>query len=141
MTPERKATRKAQDSDSKRIRVAAAVIEREGKFLIGKRPRHKRHGGLWEFPGGKLKNGESINTAIRRELIEELKLEVVSIGSNLLSIHDPESPFLIEFIEVQVEGEPQLIEHERVRWCRPRELKALDFAPSDAHFIREHFLY
>ena len=49
----------------------AAVIERDGKLLVCRRPGHKRHGGLWEFPGGKLEPGETIVDAARRELDEE----------------------------------------------------------------------
>jgi 8-oxo-dGTP diphosphatase len=42
------------------VRVLAAVIERDGKYLICRRPQHKRHGGLWEFPGGKFEAGETL---------------------------------------------------------------------------------
>jgi len=52
--------------------VVAAVIERDGKYLLCQRPQGKRYGGLWEFPGGKLLAGESLLEAARRELREEL---------------------------------------------------------------------
>ena len=60
-------------------RVLAAVIERSGKFLMCRRPEHKNHGGLFEFPGGKLEAGESLADAARRELLEELALEVLDV--------------------------------------------------------------
>ena len=60
-----------------RVAVIAAVIQRGDKYLLGQRPEFKRHGGLWEFPGGKVHDGESRLEAIRRELAEELALKVV----------------------------------------------------------------
>ena len=56
------------------VPVVAAVIRREGRYLLGRRPGHKRHGGLWEFPGGKLHDGEDAEAAAHRELDEELAL-------------------------------------------------------------------
>ena len=67
------------------VRVVAAVIERasdEGaRLLVCRRPAHKRHGGLWEFPGGKVEAGEDLLHAARRELAEELALETETAGS------------------------------------------------------------
>ena len=58
-------------------RVLAAVIWEGDSVLICQRPPHKRHGGLWEFPGGKVRPGESRLDAARRELWEELNLKVL----------------------------------------------------------------
>jgi len=63
------------------IRVLASVIERDQKLLVCRRPVHKRHGGLWEFPGGKVQKGESDLEAARRELREELAVEVTGVGA------------------------------------------------------------
>ena len=57
------------------MRVLATVIRRDGRLLVCQRPSHKRHGGLWEFPGGKVEPGESDLAASRRELAEELGVE------------------------------------------------------------------
>src|SRR5690606_20769929 len=62
------------------IRVLAAVIRRDGRWLVCRRPAHKRHGGLWEFPGGKLEPGESLLEAATRELEEELAVRVTGVG-------------------------------------------------------------
>jgi 8-oxo-dGTP pyrophosphatase MutT (NUDIX family) len=70
------------------ITVAAAVIQQDGRYLLCRRPAHKRHGGLWEFPGGKLHDGESVTDAIRRELREELHVEPTSVGPVRASIPD-----------------------------------------------------
>lgn len=116
------------------IPVVAAVVRRGGRYLLGRRPEHKRHGGLWEFPGGKLLEGESRLAAARRELAEELGLEVVSLGALLHSVRDPGAPYLIEFVEVEVLGEPSAHEHSRVAWFTAAELGALALAPADACF-------
>jgi 8-oxo-dGTP pyrophosphatase MutT (NUDIX family) len=119
---------------SETINVLAAVVVRQGKYLICKRPAHKRHGGLWEFPGGKLEENEGWVEAAQRELLEELQLEVVDVGEPLLSIHDEGSPFTIVFVEVGVRGEPQLLEHDDYAWASTTELVTFDLAPSDLRF-------
>ena len=119
-----------------RIRVVAAVVERDGRFLLGRRPHNKRHGGLWEFPGGKLDEHEGPERAARRELAEEMELEVTSVGNVLLSVADPDSPFVIEFFEVQVRGEPRALEHSEVAWHAAHDLLGMPLAPADAAFVR-----
>ena len=121
-----------------RVRVVAAVIEREGRLLLCKRPSGKRHAGLWEFPGGKLLPGESVPDATRRELSEELAVEVVSVGERLLALPDPGSPFVVEFYPVEIAGEPVPLEHEALIWALPGELAGLDLAPSDRAFASRY---
>jgi mutator protein MutT len=116
------------------IRVVAAVVERDGHYLLGLRPREKRHGGLWEFPGGKLDEGETVQEAARRELREEMEVEVTTLGDHLLSIADEGSPFVIEFHAVTIVGEPVAHEHERLGWFAPSELRAMALAPADRTF-------
>ena len=115
----------------------AAVIEREGRLLLGRRPRGKRHGGLWEFPGGKVAAGESLGDAVARELWEELGLEVESLGPVLFRALDPGSPFEIIFVRVSVSGAPAPVEHEAFTWCPREELGSLVLAPADARFASE----
>ncbi len=120
------------------VPVVAAVIERGGRYLLGRRPAHKRHGGLWEFPGGKLHPGETLADATARELHEELGLEVETVGAELFRRRDPGSPFVIVFVEVRVAaGEPTAIEHERVEWFTPTAAAALPLAPTDRAFVEE----
>ena len=116
--------------------VVAAVIWRHGRYLVCRRPEHKRHGGLWEFPGGKLRNGESLADAVRRELAEELAVEVVSVGGVCYQHADQESRCLIRFIETEIAGMPIPKEHEEIRWCPPSELPLLSFPPADKAFVR-----
>ena len=116
------------------IPVIAAVIERAGVYLICQRPLEKRHGGLWEFPGGKLLDGEGPLEGASRELWEELELEVQTVGDPLLNLQDPNSDFLISFCPVEALGEPKPLEHIDVRWVEPSELLNFDLAPSDRQF-------
>jgi mutator protein MutT len=117
-----------------RIRVVAAVIRREGRYLVCRRPLDKQHGGLWEFPGGKVNAGETSADALRRELAEELALEAVALGVVLLSAVDGASPFVIDFVETFASGTPVLSEHTELGWFSPGELAELPLAPADARF-------
>jgi len=117
------------------IRVIAAVIRSDDRMLVGQRPPHKRHGGLWEFPGGKCENGESDAEAIQRELAEELAVDVIAVGQQLYAIHDPGSQFLIAFVPVEVQGQLTCLEHSELRWGTLDELALLPLAPSDRRFV------
>jgi 8-oxo-dGTP diphosphatase len=71
------------------IHVAAGIIlNAAGQVLLALRPSHKHQGGLWEFPGGKVEPGESVQVALRRELHEELNLEVGDCSPFVLIDHD-----------------------------------------------------
>jgi mutator protein MutT len=117
------------------ISVLAAVIRRNDKYLICQRPLHKRHGGLWEFPGGKLEPGETYLDAAKRELAEELGVKALAVGSPLFSIADPGSDFLIEFVPSEIVGEPQCLEHIDLKWLPVEQLSSLQLAPSDERFV------
>jgi 8-oxo-dGTP pyrophosphatase MutT (NUDIX family) len=119
------------------IPVIAAIIRRGERYLVGRRPAGKRHGGLWEFPGGKLLDGEDWLAAARRELAEELCIEVASVGEVLLTATDPDSPFDIHFVEVEVAPRvsPEALEHSEVGWFTADELHGLPMAPADAQMV------
>lgn len=119
-------------------RVVAAVIERENRVLVALRPPEKRHGGMWEFPGGKVEGTETDVDALRRELAEELALRVVSTSQPVGAFQDPGSPFLIVFVPAVVEGEPECREHVEVRWVHWGDLAALPLAPTDRRFVMMH---
>jgi 8-oxo-dGTP diphosphatase len=118
------------------IPVVAAVIDREGRYLLGRRPAHKRHGDLWEFPGGKMEGGEDFLSAARRELREELGLTAQAVGNELFRSADDGSPFVIHFVEVETAGTPAAFEHSEVGWFTLEQLTTLPLAPSDARFVR-----
>jgi mutator protein MutT len=116
------------------IRVIAAVVRKDAQYLVCRRPRHKRHGGLWEFPGGKIETGESSLGAARRELREELGVNVRAVASPMFSVVDPGSPFVIEFTPTEIVGTPTCLEHEEIQWSPLEDLLALTLAPSDRRF-------
>jgi mutator protein MutT len=117
-----------------KIQVMAAVITRDDQFLLCQRPAHKRHGGLWEFPGGKVEPGETQLSAVQRELHEELGVDVTAVGDVEFSIADPGSEFVIQFLRVTIVGEPRCLEHASLAWVSPAELLGAPLAPSDRHY-------
>jgi mutator protein MutT len=117
------------------IRVLAAVIERDNRFLLCKRPMDKRHGGLWEFPGGKIEAFETDLAAAQRELKEELALQATRVSPPEYSIQDAGSPFLIQFVRVDVLGEPICLEHSELAWVDGEHLLSYELAPSDRAFV------
>jgi mutator protein MutT len=119
------------------IRVIAAVIARGEKLLMCQRAPHKRHGGLWEFPGGKVEQGEDDESAARRELAEELGIDVLGVGRPELEIADPGSEFMIAFIPVRAAGEPVCHEHSALTWGTSTELACLPLAPSDRRYVEK----
>lgn len=119
-----------------KTRVVAAVMKRENRYLICQRPVHKRHGGLWEFPGGKCELGETDSDAVRRELQEELGIIVNNVGVVLFTAADPDSEFMIAFLPTTINGEPEPIEHSALAWATISELQQLPLAPSDRQFVQ-----
>ena len=120
----------------KSIRVVAAVLRRGDALLVGRRPESKRHGGMWEFPGGKIDPGETPTDTARRELAEELELKVTHVGDLLHAVRDGSSSFVIEFYPVESEGEPVPHEHSEIAWLPPEELSSRSLAPADDAFVR-----
>lgn len=125
-----------QSTRAATVTVVAAVVNRKGRYLVCQRPSHKRHGGMWEFPGGKLERGETILEAANRELREELGVEVTAVGECLFAVQDPGSAFEIHFYETCILGEPACHEHQALAWVTPVECAALSLAPSDRAFAR-----
>lgn len=120
------------------VPVVASVIYKDDCVLVAKRPRHKRHGGLWEFPGGKVLEGESVLDAVSRELLEELGVATVSVSDVLFAKQDAE--FLIQFVETEIEGVPECIEHAEIRWVQPDDLGKMKLAPTDQKFVAEYLI-
>lgn len=115
------------------IRVVAAVLVRDGRVLAAKRAAHKREGGLWELPGGKVEPGESDADALVRELREELGVEVRVEGP----VGESEHAYahgavrLVALRCALVSGEPRPIDHAELRWLAADELGTVAWAPAD----------
>jgi mutator protein MutT len=119
--------------------VVAAVLRRESQVLLCRRPMGKRHGGLWEFPGGKVHAGESAEEALARELEEELGLTLIAAGDPIALFDDPGSPFTIAFHPVLAGGEPEPREHLELRWVDLAQAAAFELAPTDRRFVEAGF--
>ena len=116
-------------------RVVACVIRTSGSYLVCQRPAHKRHGGLWEFPGGKAEPNESDQRAAARELREELDVELVEAAPAMFEARDPDSPYVIAFVPVRIRGVVKCIEHSAMTSGTPEDLLKLPLAPSDRGFL------
>jgi len=118
---------------AKQIKVVGAVFTRNGKVLAAKRGPDKALPGLWEFPGGKIEPGESAEQALRRELAEELRVEV-EVGEYLTTtIHEYDFGTVslsTYFVDLPT-AEPQLTEHVELRWLDKHELFDVEWAPAD----------
>jgi len=121
------------------VQVVAAIIEREGKILIGRRKPEQSHPLKWEFPGGKVEKGESPEQAVARELEEELGIRGAS-GPEITRYpytypgRDPIS--LIFFRITRFTGEPENLIFHEIRWEAPKDLPGFDFVEGDVEFLR-----
>jgi 8-oxo-dGTP diphosphatase len=121
------------------VAVAAAVIERpDGSFLLAKRPPGKPYPGYWEFPGGKIEAGESPCAALKRELYEELGIEVQRAYPWLTRLyHYSHAHVRLNFIRVAGwTGEPAAREGQRLSWQRPGNPTVAPMLPANAPILK-----
>lgn len=122
------------------IDVVCGVIENEsGCFLACLRPQGKHLGGLWEFPGGKVDPGETLETALVRELMEELSVtvEVISPLTPVVWAYDERTIRLLPFRCRITAGKLHATEHEELLWCPPENFHTLPWAAADLPILRE----
>lgn len=121
----------------KRILVVAAVIRRNGRILIAQRPRDKHMGGLWEFPGGKVEEGEVVGHALVRELEEELGITATTFRPLIRITHDyPDKAVCLEVLEVTgFSGEPHGREGQAVRWVSEDELPGFEYPAANRPIV------
>jgi 8-oxo-dGTP diphosphatase len=127
------------DGGKKIVHVAVAVVWREGRLLIARRPHHTHQGGMLEFPGGKVEPGENVRQALVRELLEETAVTVSPEDlESLIGIrHDygDKEVFLDVWQARESSGEPHGVEGQPVFWLAPDELKARDFPAANRPII------
>ena len=129
----------APEEKTEVVEVVAAVIERDGRILIGQRKPGGRHALQWEFPGGKVEPGEDARAALARELREELGVEAV-IGAQIDAydfLYQPGSITRLMFFHVtEFRGEVVNLDFHALAW-EPREnLPAYDFLEGDVEFVK-----
>lgn len=119
--------------------VAAALLDREGRVLLQRRPQGKEMAGLWEFPGGKVEPGELPEAALARELREELGIGVDP--ANLRPATFASEPLgrrhllLLLYLCREWEGEPQPLDAAAIEWLRPGEMGSYPMPPADKPLI------
>ncbi|OFW46409.1 MAG: hypothetical protein A3J29_17805 [Acidobacteria bacterium RIFCSPLOWO2_12_FULL_67_14b] len=116
--------------------VVAAVVERDDAFLLTLRPDGTHLAGDWEFPGGKVHDGETHAEALRRELFEELAIvgEVGALVHTVTHVY-PEKTVELFFYRCVFEGVPKPMIGQEVRWVPRPELQALSFPAADRALI------
>jgi 8-oxo-dGTP diphosphatase len=117
--------------------VTAALIRDERKILIAQRGRTQRFGHQWEFPGGKLQSGETVEHCCRREILEELNLEI-RVEELFCTVHHSYPDFQIELLAFWCTitgGSLTVREHEQVRWVTVEEMGQYDFVGADLRVI------
>jgi 8-oxo-dGTP diphosphatase len=121
------------------IKVAAALIVRDGKILVGQRKKADSHALKWEFPGGKVERGETPKDALARELEEELGIQA-RIGPEVVRYswsYPKRATILLIFYKVtEFGGDPQSIAFEQIAWDHPVNLPTYDFLDGDVDFVR-----
>jgi mutator protein MutT len=115
------------------IRVAAALIELEGRYLITRRREGVHLGGLWEFPGGKCETGESFETCLQRELLEELGVEISPPQLFMTQDHEyPEKSVKLKFFFCSIlRGDPKALGCAEFCWVKAEKLGDFEFPPAD----------
>jgi 8-oxo-dGTP diphosphatase len=118
---------------------AVALIDRDGRVLLAQRPKGKSMAGLWEFPGGKVEQGETPEAALIRELDEELGIETWSscLAPLTFASHSyPDFHLLMPLFACRKwQGQPASKEGQALKWVRPAELRSYPMPPADLPLI------
>lgn len=121
------------------VEVAVAVLIRsDGAALLARRPRGKAYAGYWEFPGGKVEPGEPVAEALRREIREELGIEIERAYSWITRVFTyPHAKVQLHFHRVyRWRGEPQALEHEALSWQHPDAVALDPLLPANGPVLR-----
>ncbi|QST00988.1 (deoxy)nucleoside triphosphate pyrophosphohydrolase [Pontibacillus sp. ALD_SL1] len=125
--------------EKKNIHVVGAVIVSEGEILCAQRGPDKSLPHLWEFPGGKIEEGETHQETLRREIEEEMYCKV-RVGEQVdHTVHEYDFGIVhltTYYCELQ-QGTPTLTEHIEFKWLSPKDLKSLEWAPADIPAIEK----
>ncbi len=120
-----------------RIVVTAAVVERDGAYLLTRRPAGTHLAGYWEFPGGKRDPHESLAESLVREIREELDAEIHVGGELLCTAHEyPERIVELHFFRCDLLSEPRPVMGQEVAWVRPGRFSEYPLPPADDELVR-----
>ena len=120
----------------KKIEIVAAILQRDGVYFATQRG-YGEFEGMWEFPGGKIEPGESRDVALKREIQEELGVDIAIENLLCTTEYDYSSFYLTMhcYLCSIASGEIELREHKSARWLRPEELGSVEWLPADKDVI------
>ena len=122
------------------IRVAAGIILKDRRVLLAKRAKFKPQGGLWEFPGGKIEDGESVLGCLERELAEELRIRIDRRRVTPFDVsfyeYGSKRVLLIGMTVSGYTGRFEPVEHAEIKWMEIDAMESLALAPADVPFAR-----
>jgi len=115
------------------VSVVAAIIRRQGRILITRRPDDVHLAGMWEFPGGKVEPNESLQAALVREIEEEVGVTIEALDETFTVEHHYPSRFVqLHFFNCRIlSGEPKALQVADLRWVLPVELDQFHFPEAD----------
>ena len=127
------------DPKNLKIVVSIALINNENEILLSKRPKKKHLSGFWEFPGGKVEEGETPEKALIREVKEELNIDINNKCIAPLSFSEFDynnfQLLLLLYICRRWDGEPMSMENNRLEWVKPNMLRDYKMPPADDALI------
>lgn len=119
-------------------KIGVAVIYNEiGQILIARRPNKGLFGGLWEFPGGKFEPNETVEDCIKREILEEIDIEI-GVGEHIITLDHAYTNFRVTLIVHRcryLTGKPKLIKCEEIRWVTLDEINSFSFPKANNKII------
>lgn len=118
--------------------VAVGILKKDNRYLLCQRKRNGRYGLKWEFPGGKIEPGETVEQCLRRELQEELSISIGSIEKSVTeaAYYEDGGMFNVHYCYINTfDGEPLNNVFEKIRWVTLDELKELDVLEGNKSFI------
>ena len=121
------------------IRVVCGIIFRDDKILLTRRKVEKSLGGYWEFPGGKVEDGESDIEALKREIKEELGIKIFNLSYFTENLHKYEKyTICLKAYLCETNSDPKkLIDHDSYKWCNILKIKEKELAPADIPILKK----
>ncbi len=119
------------------VQVVAAAIRKNGRYLLGKRPMGGMLAGLWEFPGGKVEKGETLRNALKREIEEELGIEI-EVQKHLITVDHAYSHLKVTidlYLCKHIGGKPKSLYHNEIKWVPPSQFDRYAFPAANHKFL------